>query len=308
VSTSRPSLVRYAWLSIAAAVVTIALKTGAYLATGSVGLLSDALESGVNLAAAILALFVIRAAEKPADDEHAYGHEKAEYFSSGAEGALIFIAALAIIATAVPRLLHPKPVFELGLGVAISSAASLVNFVVARLLLRAGKVHRSIVLEADGHHLMSDVWTSVAVLVGLFAVFVTKLEVLDPLIAIAVALNILRTAWKLLARSGMGLMDTALPKGDRDAIVGILDGFKVDGAVWHELKTRASGTRRFVTVHVLVPGDWTVRRGHDLLERIESAIRERFDKCTVFTHLEPVEDPRAWEGPEKDSGADAAKT
>ena len=300
----QPSLVRYAWLSIAAALVTIALKAGAYFATGSVGLLSDALESLVNLAAAILALFVLRTAEKPADDEHAFGHEKAEYFSSGAEGALIFIAAIAIVVTAVQRLMHPRPVESLGLGVLIASGASLVNFAVARVLLSAAKKHRSITLEADGHHLMTDVWTSVGVLVGLFVVFVSKMPIFDPIIAIGVAINILFTGSKLIFRSGMGLMDTALPKADRDALATILDGFKGDGALWHALKTRASGTRRFVSVHVLVPGDWTVRRGHDLLERIESAIRTRFDKCTVATHLEPVEDARSWE----DDGLDPAAT
>ncbi|MFO0675679.1 MAG: cation diffusion facilitator family transporter [Polyangiaceae bacterium] len=296
----RTSLVRYAWLSVSAAIVTIALKAVAWALTGSVGLLSDALESGVNLAAALLAVFALREAEKPADEEHAFGHEKAEYFASGAEGALVVVAAIAIVVTAVPRLLEPKPLGSLGWGLAISTAASLVNFAVARVLLTAGRRARSITLEADGHHLMTDVWTSAGVLVGMALVAVTKRPILDPLVAIAVAIHILRTGWILLARSGRGLMDTSLPAEERDALARTLDGFAAEGIRWHALKTRASGTRRFVSVHVLVPGNWTVQAGHDALERIEAAVRKDFERCTVFTHLEPVEDSRAW----NDSGLD----
>ncbi len=289
------SLTGYAWLSIAAALVTIALKGGAYVLTDSVGLLSDALESLVNLAAAIVALRALAVASRPADEEHAYGHTKAEYFSSGFEGALVLVAAVMIAVTSVDRLFDPQPLERVGIGLAISVVASMVNLVVARLLLRAAAEHESIALEADAHHLMTDVWTSVGVLAGVGLVGLTGWNVLDPLVALLVAANITRVGVSLLRRSMLGLLDTALPVEVQDSIREVLDRHRKEGIQFHALRTRRSGRRRFMSVHVLVPGDWTVQEGHDLLERIEAEIREAVPRITVFTHLEPIEDPVAWE-------------
>ena len=290
-TSASPSLRRFAWLSIAAALATIALKTVAYLATGSVGLLSDALESLVNLVAAIVALVVLHIAESPADDEHEWGHEKIEYFSSAFEGAAILAAAVAIMFTAVPRLLAPQPLEAVGVGLAVSCAASLINLIVARILLAAGKRHRSITLEADGHHLMTDVWTSGGVLVGVGLVEITNLPVLDAVVAILLALNIVWTGWKLLVRSAMGLLDAGVSKDDRAVIEAVLQRFReAEGIEWHALRTRQSGSRRFISVHLLVPGRWTVQSGHDLCERIERELRAIVPKTTVMTHLEPIED------------------
>ena len=288
----RENLTRFAWLSIAAAVVTIALKAAAYYFTGSVGLLSDALESLINLAAAIVALFTLKIAAAPADDEHAFGHDKAEYFSSGIEGALIFLAAISIAYAAVQRLLYPQPLEQIGIGLAISFLATLINFAVARVLLKAGREHHSIVLEADGHHLMTDVWTSVGVAVGVAAVTLTGWWRLDPLVAILVAVNILWSGWQLINRSVQGLIDVAVSKEVQDEVVRVLDDYvareKID---YHALRTRQAGAQKFVNVHILVPGAWTVQKGHDLLERIEADIRQTVGNCAVFTHLEPLEDP-----------------
>jgi cation diffusion facilitator family transporter len=286
----RPSLRRFAWLSIAAALTTIALKSVAYLATGSVGLLSDALESLVNLVAAIVALIVLHIAESPPDDEHEWGHEKVEYFASAFEGAAILAAAVAIMFTAVPRLLDPRPLEAVGFGLIVSCAASLVNLVVARILLATGKRHRSITLEADGHHLMTDVWTSVGVVAGVGLVAITELPVLDAVVAILVALNIVWTGGKLLVRSAMGLLDASVSKEERAAIEAVLHGFAAEGIEWHALRTRQSGSRRFITVHILVPGKWNVKKGHDLCERVERELRATGPKTTVMTHLEPIED------------------
>lgn len=290
----RSHLARFAWLSIGAAVTTVALKTLAWQLTGSVGLLSDALESLVNLLAAVVALVVIRVAASPPDAEHPHGHDKAEYFSSGLEGALIIVAAISIVATAFPRLFAPAALEQVGLGLGVSAVASLVNLVVGRTLVRTGKTHRSITLEADGHHLLTDVWTSVGVIVGVAAVQLTGLLWLDPVLAILVALQILWTGAKLLRRSGMGLLDTSVPPEERAVIEAQLDRFKAEGVSWHALRTRQSGPRRFIVVHVLVPGSWTVQRGHDVLERIESALRETGPGTSVTTHLEPLEDARAY--------------
>jgi cation diffusion facilitator family transporter len=294
VTEAPASLTRFAWLSIAAAVATIVLKAVAYELTGSVGLLSDALESGVNLVAAVMALAMLRLAERPADEEHAFGRSKAEYFSSGVEGALILVAALGIAYEAADRLLHPRALEALGIGLAVSTAAALVNFGVARVLLAAGRRHGSITLEADGHHLMTDVWTSVGVLVGVGLVALTGRIWLDPVVAIGVALNIVRTGWTLMRRSASGLMDHALPRDEIARIEAVLQSFAGEGILWHALKTRQAGTRRFVTVHVLVPGAWSVQRGHDAIERIESKLAALFPTSTILTHLEPIEDARAW--------------
>ena len=292
------SLVRYAWLSIAAAALIIALKFYAYWITDSVGLLSDALESIVNLASACVMLIALTIAARPADEDHQYGHDKAEYFSSGVEGGLILIAAVGIGWAAIERLLHPRPIEQIGLGLAVAMAASVVNFVVARILLAAGRQHESITLEADAHHLMTDVWTSIGVLVGVGAVAVTGWGWLDPAVALAVAANIVWTGLGLLRRSVLGLMDTALPAEEQDVIRGILDAYRAEGIHYHALRTRRSGPRRFVSMHVLVPGAWTVRRGHDLAESIEDKVRERLANTTLTIHLEPLEDPRAWDDAE----------
>ena len=290
----RGSLRRYAAISIAAALATIALKGGAYLLTGSVGLLSDALESLVNLAAAIVALIALSAAARPEDDDHRDGHSKAEYFSSGFEGALIMLAAASIIYASVQRLLDPQPIRQVPIGAAISFAASVINLVVARILFRAGRRHQSITLEADAHHLMSDVWTSVGVILGVSAAAITGWHRLDPIIAIAVALNIVRTGVSILRRSLLGLLDTAIPE---DLLLRISDVFKrhaASGVRFHALRTRQAGAWRFIDFHVLVPGDWSVQRGHDLLEQIEEEVRAAVPNSSVFTHLEPIEDPASF--------------
>ena len=284
------SLTRFAWLSVAAAIVTLGLKTFAWWLTGSVGLLSDALESIVNLVAAFVAVVAIGYADAPPDEGHAYGHEKAEYFASGLEGGLILIAAIVILVSATPRLFHPRPLEHVGLGLAFSTAAALVNLVVARVLLQAGRRHHSIALEADGHHLMTDVWTSAGVLLGVALVGFTGRTILDPLLAIAVAVHILWTGITLLRRSMAGLLDAALPATERDALAKILDRYAAEGAQWHALRTRRAGRRAFADVHVLVPGAWTVQRGHDLVERIERDLRAAIPSLLVTTHLEPVED------------------
>lgn len=290
------SLAKWAWLSIAAAILTIALKAGAYLITGSVGLLSDALESVVNLAAAILALIALTVAERPPDERHQYGHAKAEYFSAGAEGIMILLAALLIIVSAVDRLFHPQPLDSLGLGLFITLIATAINGFVGFLILRAGRRHRSITLVADGKHLLTDVWTSVGVLVGVGLVAVTNWQPLDSVVAIGVALNILWTGFSLIRRSVGGLMDHALPAESQEAVHAALAPFTDAGVEIHQVRMREAGRDRFVQMHVLVPGEWTVNRGHDLVEEVEAAVRAALDGAHVDTHLEPLEDPRAYEG------------
>ena len=298
-----PSLSRFAWLSIAAAVVTIGLKTAAYRMTGSVGLLSDAVESLVNLVGAVMTLTMLIVAARPPDDDHAYGHGKAEYFASGTEGALILLAAAAIIWAAIDRIWAPQPLERAGIGLAISTLASLVNLGVARVLLWAGRRHHSIALEADGHHLMTDVWTSAGVLVGIGAVALTGWQLLDPIAALLVAANILRSGAKLVHRSAHGLLDTAWVQAERDALRKILQHHGGPPVQFHALRTRQAGARRFVSMHVLVPGEWTVRQGHDLLEHIERDIRAAIPSATVLTHLEALEDPAAWQ----DEGLDSKR-
>lgn len=288
-------LYRLLWLSIAAAVATISLKTLAWLLTGSVGLLSDAAESVVNLVAAIVALAVLRVAVKPADEEHAYGHAKAEYFSAGIEGALIFVAAVTIAVTAIDRLVHPQALEDVGLGLAISVGASAINLVVGLLLVRTGREHRSITLEADGKHLLTDVWTSAGVLVGVAAVALTDWEHLDAIVALVVAANIVFTGTTLLRRSAAGLMDRALPAKQQHEIQQTLASFDARGIRFHALRTRQAGQRAFVSLHILVPGAWTVQRGHDTAEEVEAALRERLPYATIFTHVEPLEDPRSFD-------------
>jgi cation diffusion facilitator family transporter len=295
---SRRTARSYAFLSIAAAIVTIALKFGAYLLTGSVGLLSDAIESIVNLVAAVVALWALTYAAKPADAEHAFGHSKAEYFSSGAEGALIVVAAISIAFEAWGRLLHPEPLTQLGLGLALSLFATAINGVVAFVLLRAGRRLRSITLRADAHHLFTDVVTSGGVVLGILLVKVTGALVLDPIVALLVAANIVWTGFRLLRETGSALLDAALPKEEIDAILLILNEYKRQDIQFHALRTRIAGTRRFVSFHVLVPGSWTVQQGHDLCEAIELAISRALPVTHVTTHLEPLEDPASWEDQE----------
>ena len=286
-----PSLHRYAWLSIAAALATILLKGAAWWLTGSVGLLSDALESFVNLAGAIMALAMLSLAATPADENHAFGHGKAEYFSSAFEGFLIFVAAIGIAVAAGQRLLQPQPLEAVGVGLAVSVVASVINAATAMVLLRVGRQYRSITLEADAYHLLTDVWTSVGVIAGVGLVWATGWLWLDPAIALVVAANILWTGWQLLRRSAAGLMDVSVPPEERLAIDGVLARYREQGLEFHALRTRQAGARAFVTLHVLVPGEWTVQTGHEWCDRIEADIRAVLNHAHVTTHLEPKDDP-----------------
>ena len=292
---NRPSLTRFAWLSIAAALVTIALKTAAYFMTGSVGLLSDAVESLVNLVGGIMALAMLTIAARPADADHSYGHGKAEYFSSGVEGGLILVAAVSIAIAAVTRLITPKPLEAVGLGLLVSVAASIVNLVVALLILRAGRKHNSITLEANAHHLLTDVWTSVGVIAGVSLVALTNWLWLDPVVALLVAANIVWTGVGIVRRSISGLMDISLSAEDIAAVRQALKTYEQTGVQFHALRSRQAGARKFVSTHVLVPGDWTVQRGHELLDKIEADIRRVLPEAVVFTHLESLDDPASWD-------------
>jgi cation diffusion facilitator family transporter len=291
----RSELTRFAWLSVAAAVLTIALKAAAWFITGSVGLLSDALESVVNLVAALMALAMLTLAARPPSELHPFGYGKAEYFSSGVEGALVLFAAASIIWSSVGRLLAPMPLENVGVGLAVSVVASAVNFGVARVLLRADREYGSVTLEADARHLLTDVWTSIGVVIGVGAVALTGWERLDPIIALMVAANILWTGAQLLRRSVLGLLDEALSATDQAAVRQVLNDYLDQGIKFHALRTRQAGARKFVSAHILVPGNWSVQRGHDLLEEIEDKIRVAIPGAHIFTHLEPVEDPLSWQ-------------
>lgn len=291
----RVDLSKYAWLSIAAALATLLLKAGAWWITGSVGLLSDAAESTVNLVAAIVALIALKLAAKPADEAFHYGRTKAEYFSAAVEGVMIFLAAMAIIGFAVERLLNPQPLAEVGIGLLISVIASLINGGVAMVLLRAGKAHRSITLRADGKHLMTDVVTSAGVLVGVGLVWLTGWGWLDPVVALLVGLNILWTGWKLLAESSRGLLDEALPEEERRRITSIMERATGDQVEFHAVRTRVSGARSFLEFHMLVPGKWSVQRGHDLMEDLIDELVAEVPGLQVLGHLEPIEDPRSYD-------------
>ncbi|MDO8657140.1 MAG: cation diffusion facilitator family transporter [Candidatus Levybacteria bacterium] len=285
---------RFVWISIGAAILTITLKGSAYFITGSVGLLSDALESFVNLAAATFALFIIKIAVKPPDEEHMYGHSKAEYFSSVIEGILIIVASVSIIIPTVSRLFNPQALEQPILGLIISAIASIVNLTVATLLLRAGKKYRSITLEADAHHLFTDVWTSVGVIIGVSAVAITGLYILDPVIAIVVGVNIIYTGVKLIKRSIMGFMDVSISAPEQKIIQDILVKYEKKGLKFHGIRTRQSAFRRFVSLHVLAPGSWSIQKGHDWVEKVEIEIRKTIPAITVTTHLEPLEDKKSW--------------
>jgi len=293
--SSTPDLTRYAWLSIAAAVVTIALKTGAWALTGSVGLLSDAAESVVNLVAAVVALLALRVAALPATGKYPYGRTKAEYFSALLEGVMIFVAAAVILVTAVERIIHPRPLENLGIGLAVSVVAAVINGIVATVLLRVGRAHRSMTLEADGHHLMTDVVTSGGVLVGVGLVALTGWQVLDPLVAFGVGINIVITGSKLITDSTRGLLDITLPAEDNEAITRILRERTTPQTRFHGLQTRVSGRERHATVHVLVPDGWTVHRGHAFIEEVEEELRAAVPGLIVLSHLEPINDPASYE-------------
>ncbi len=290
----RVFLTRFAWLSIGTALVTMAIKAAAYFITGSVGFLSDAMESLVNLVGGIMALAMLTIAARPADDSHAYGHSKAEYFSSGLEGALILVAAAGIGSAALHRLITPRPLEQVGVGIAVSAVAAAINLGAGWMLLRAGRRHGSVTLEAGAKHLFTDVLTSVGVIAGVAAVHFTGWQRLDPIIAIAVAVNIVWTGSHIVRQSVLGLMDTALPAPEQDAIRAVLDRYAGQGIHYHALRTRQAGARRFVSVHVLVPGDWTVHRGHETVERIEADIRSALPSVAVLTHLESLDDPASW--------------
>lgn len=291
---ARRDLTPYAWLSIATAITTISLKTGAWVLTGSVGLLSDAAESVVNLVAAVVALIALKVAARPADKSHHFGHTKAEYFSAAVEGVMIFVAAVFILITSVERFINPAPLENVGLGLVIVVIASVLNGVVAAVLLRAGKQHRSATLVADGKHLLTDVWTSAGVVLGVALVALTGWERLDPLIAFAVGVNIIVTGWKLLAESVAGLMDVSWSKEENAKLARLVRAHINDDVNVHALRTREAGHLRYVEMHVLVPGSWTVLEGHDVVEEIEQAIMNEFEGCRVSIHLEPREDPRAY--------------
>jgi cation diffusion facilitator family transporter len=292
----RASLTRFAWLSIGAAVATITLKTAAYFLTGSVGLLSDAIESLVNLVGAVMALLMLVIAARPADESHVYGHSKAEYFASLVEGTLILGAAAWIITTAINRLLYPQELQDLGIGLIVSTIASLINFIVARILMNQGRKQNSITLEADAQHLMTDVWTSAGVIGGVAIAGLTGWTVLDPILAIAVALNILWTGFQLIRRSVQGLMDAALPEQEQKQIEEVMKIYREKGVDFHALLTRQAAARRFISVHMLVPGEWTVHDAHHIAEDFEADVRAALSGVvTVFTHLEPVEDELSME-------------
>lgn len=299
-TNSRPPLSRFAWLSIGAAVVTILLKLGAWWLTDSVSMLSDAMESFVNLAAALMTFAMLVLAARPPTDKHAYGYSKAEYLASAFEGLLILVAAAGITFAAIDRLIYPRPIEQAAIGVTISIIASVVNFAVARVLLRQARMHRSVALEADAHHLMTDVWTTVGVVAGVAAVAMTGWWRLDPLIALVVATNIVWTGWKLVRQAFGGLLDEAIPSPQRDALVELLDSYADQGVHYHALRTRQAAGRCFVTVHVLVPGEWTVLHAHDVAEEIEARIRALVPGAHTETHLEPVGDPSSYEDMELD--------
>lgn len=289
-----PALARLIWLSIGAAVATISLKFVAWALTGSAGLLSDAIESVVNLLAAFFALIVIHWAAQPADEEHAYGHEKADYLAAAVESLLILGAAASIVYLAVQRLLHPSALNHIGVGLVVSGAASIINLIVARILIGQGKRQASVVLEADGRHLMADVWTSVGVIIGVLAVRITGWKPLDPLVALAVAGNVVVTGVLLMRRFTGGLMDRTLPRTEQSIVEQVLASFADNEVRFHALRTRRAGRRAFISVHILVPGDWSVQKAHDVAERVDARLREALSHATVFTHLEPVEDPKSF--------------
>lgn len=289
-------LSKFAWLSIAAALVTITLKSWAAWVTGSVGLFSDALESVVNLVAAIIALIALKVSIRPADDNHQFGHSKAEYFSAAVEGTMIFVAAIFIIYTGVDRIFHPRMPEQLGIGLVVSMLASVVNGVVGAVLISQGRQRRSATLSADGRHLMTDVVTSVAVLIGVGLVALTGQQVLDPVVAILAGINITWTGFRLVRHSVEGLMDIALPADVEARLQTVLDRYRAGGEVdFHAVRNRESGNRRFMEMHMLVPDEWSVQRAHDLAEDVIDALVAVEPDLRVSVHLEPKGDPKSYE-------------
>ena len=297
VEPANPSvrLTRFAWLSIAAALLTISMKAAAYFLTGSVGLFSDTLESTVNPAAAVVALLALRMLSRPADEEFAFGYSKVEYFSSGFEGGMILLASLGIIVSALPRLFDPQPLEQLGFGILISICASLINLGGSLVLMRAAKRYKSITLEADARHLMTDVITTTGVLLGVAMVWLTGFNWLDPIIALLVALNILITGYRLVIRSIRALLDIPLPPEDIATVKSILDSFGTNGVRYHALRSRQAAKRKFLVVHLLVPGSWTVREAHKLAEKVEMQVEQALPHANIVTHIEPVDDPASLE-------------
>lgn len=288
------NLAKFAWMSIIVSVIVFGMKMAAWWATGSVGLLSDALESTVNIVAAVVALFALRTAMKPADAVHHFGRGKAEYFSASIEGFMILLAALIIVYTAIERIITPRELEQIGWGLTISTVAAMINGGAALILLRAGKQHRSPVLVADGKHLLTDVWTSVGVIVGVGLVVITGINRLDGVVALAVGLNIIVTGVNLLRSSTAGLMDKALSDEDHLKIVDVLTKYESETVKFHALQTREAGRQRFISMHVLVPGAWTIQKGHDLSEELEADIIALLPNTLVTTHVEPLEDERSW--------------
>jgi cation diffusion facilitator family transporter len=293
-TSDRLSLTRFAWLSIAAAGVTIFMKVSAYLMTDSVGLLSDAIESFVNLAGALMALRMLILAAQPADGKHPFGHSKAEYFSSVVEGILILVAAAGIAYTAIDRIIHPRLLEQVGIGVVVCAAASAINYTVARVLMKAAQTNNSITLEADSHHLMTDVWTSAGVIAGVGLVALTKWSLIDPIVALLVAANIVWTGVGLVRRSVDGLMDVVLPEDERTLIEKVMAKYRGKGIEFHELRTRQSASYRYISVHMLVPGSWTVHDAHHLAEDFESDILTILGDALIATHVEPIDDDNSF--------------
>lgn len=288
------SLLKWGWLSIGAACIALTLKFGAYFFTGSVGLLSDAVESLVNLAAAVTALFALWYSTRPVDRSHNYGHQKIEFFSAAIEGALIVVAAAIIIWYSTQRLLHPQPIESIGIGLIAAIVATLVNLVLAVSMLRVARQHESIVLEADGQHLMTDVWTTVGVIGALIIASITEWNWIDPVVGLLVAANIIRIGLHLLRASFDGLMDRAIPAEEEQRIRAAIDATIPPDVTYHAVRTRRAGSHRAVDLHLLVPGDERVREAHLLTKRVEDAIAEVFPNTETVIHLEPVDDPDAW--------------
>ena len=284
------SIAHIVWLSIIASVLTISIKSAAYFVTGSVGFMSDAMESFINLIAGIIAFISLTIAARPADTKHPFGHNKAEYFSSIIEGTLIVLAAIGIIYTGINRIYHPQPLDELNLGMALSVLATIINLVTSRILLHYGKKHNSITLEADAHHLMTDVWTTVGIIIGIFLVKITHWQILDPIMAIAVGISIIYTGSRLVIRSTDGLMDSKISEKDLIQIRQILNRHQADGIEYHALYTRQAASKRFISFHLLFPGDYTVYQAHEVTKLIETDIAIEFPHTDVFIHIEPLND------------------
>ena len=293
--TEKKSLAPIVWISIVASILTISIKSAAYWITGSVGFLSDAMESLINLAAGIVAFTMLTIAARPPDKEHPFGHDKAEYFSSFIEGLLINIAGIGIVYTAINRIYHPRPLEELGIGMALSVLATVINLVTSRILLHYGRKHSSISLEADARHLMTDVWTTVGIITGIALVNFTGWQLLDPLMAIAVAISIFYTGTKLVIRSTDGLMDTKLSEKELIAVKEILNRYKDQGIDYHALYTRQASSKRFITFHLLFPGEFSIHRAHEITKNIENEINAKFPYSSVFIHIEPLGDPDAYD-------------